>query len=946
MHRVRQKLVFGCILLSVLLGQPGYALKTGHLFVRVTNPAGAGLPTATLTLIGPGAARVGSSALDGRCPFFGLDPGVYHLTAELDGFSSAVYPQIKIYVGRSIQIEITLDAAVAEILTIYAPSPVSDMRIVQSSSNADRTELEEIPRQLDHSSVIAQTPGVLVETSGGDGRLPAFVAPGSNALDNVVTLDGGAPLASLTIAGPAPDFSDPGALEEVQTATGGSDVTTSTAGVQLNLITRRGTDEWLGSGRYLKTPGARGELSGSGPGDPTPNGVDQTEEYGLEGGGRLLRDRLWAWGALGRRRLDLLAAGGQPDTTAIDSRSYKLNAQLGAQDSAVLSVTQGDNHKTGLGANPFRSREAAWDQRAGQQLWSFEESHLFSSWAYLSGSLSGADDDLALTPLGSPSVPARQDGSGVWRGSSYSLVSNRRAHQLRLESNRFFDLARSDHEFQLGGSFIRETSGAVVAWPGSGAVSVQGENFGFAAGPDVAVVTREGRTDVEIRSAALWLRDTLEIGNLTASLGLRLDFQEGSNEAGQVAASPLRPDLLPALRFDGDAADDPSWLDLSPRFGVIWNPRGDIVLRASYARFAERLSVDRMLRTNPLSPGSAFHAFTDLDNDQTLDAGELGPLFFCDACGGDSSRAANRNARSLEASLTDEVTAEIEHAFRPEFTATLRFVYRRLSRIPEERVLIDDGGQIRVATRGDYQPDGFVTGTRPDGTPYRAPFFALRPGLRPTGGTLLVNGDREQEYRGVSLSLFKRLTGRWMLRGQATWSDWTWHVPETFQLFDDPTDVEAPGDNPGAAAAEPLPGPLGGSGSWLGGRWTFDVSGLYKVAPGRLWGFDLAGRIAGREGSPSPRFHRVVGSDGIVRDVAATGFDELREEDLVTVDLRLAKELRFDAWDVTLSFETFNLFDRTIVLARERNLALPTAGTPTETTLPRTLRWGLTFHLR
>lgn len=76
----------------------------------------------------------------------------------------------------------------------------------------------------------------------------------------------------------------------------------------------------------------------------------------------------------------------------------------------------------------------------------------------------------------------------------------------------------------------------------------------------------------------------------------------------------------------------------------------------------------------------------------------------------------------------------------------------------------------------------------------------VRPAPRVTtrGGQFLFNGDREQEYMGVSATFNKRLANRWMLRGNFTWSDWEWSkIPDS--SIADPTlilGVGQPGGRP------------------------------------------------------------------------------------------------------------------------------------------------------
>src|SRR5436309_4157825 len=56
--------------------------------------------------------------------------------------------------------------------------------------------------------------------------------------------------------GSSPTYYDFDAFEEMQVTTGGTDATIATGGVVLNMVTKRGTNEWRGSGRYYDTKDA------------------------------------------------------------------------------------------------------------------------------------------------------------------------------------------------------------------------------------------------------------------------------------------------------------------------------------------------------------------------------------------------------------------------------------------------------------------------------------------------------------------------------------------------------------------------------------------------------------------------------------------------------------------------------------------------------------------
>jgi hypothetical protein len=213
-----------------------------------------------------------------------------------------------------------------------------------------------------------------------------------------------------------------------------------------------------------------------------------------------------------------------------------------------------------------------------------------------------------------------------------------------------------------------------------------------------------------------------------------------------------------------------------------------------------------------------------------------------------------------------------------------------------------------------------------------------------TGGDLLLNGDREVDYLGASVTMTKRFSNQWMLRGFINYGEPEWDIPESFFEFDDPTDFDAAFsdryDNDGDLFAE-----FGGRFSrlLLHSTWSFNLSGAYEFAPERPWGFTLAGNIYGREGYPMQLYFpaRVPG-EGFKFVQAMKSADDFRYDDVYTVDLRLEKELQ--AWSnssFTLTADVFNILNEGVVLQRETRLDSPLASHVLETLSPRIWRLGM-----
>src|SRR5207247_3854966 len=111
-----------------------------------------------------------------------------------------------------------------------------------------------------------------------------------------------------------------------------------TAGVTLNMVTKRGTNDVHGSARVFITdpawqahPALPPEMkaqSALGGGNFVGSQITGIQDYGLEVGGPVLKDRLWLWGSYGRQQIDLLTVTNFPDKTNLEDINGKLSWQV------------------------------------------------------------------------------------------------------------------------------------------------------------------------------------------------------------------------------------------------------------------------------------------------------------------------------------------------------------------------------------------------------------------------------------------------------------------------------------------------------------------------------------------------------------------------------------------------------------------------------------------
>lgn len=102
---------------------------TASILGRVVDDQGTALPGVTLV-----ATRAGLQPLvavtdaQGQFRLYGLVAGSYDVTAQLEGFSSQEYPNVQVVTGSNVAIEITLNSAVEDVITVTAESPILDER--------------------------------------------------------------------------------------------------------------------------------------------------------------------------------------------------------------------------------------------------------------------------------------------------------------------------------------------------------------------------------------------------------------------------------------------------------------------------------------------------------------------------------------------------------------------------------------------------------------------------------------------------------------------------------------------------------------------------------------------------------------------------------------------------------------------------------------------------
>lgn len=938
---------FGSLALALVLAAPTWAqLQTGSVFGRTLDDKGQPLPGVTVTLSGVGAPMVQTSDAQGGFRFLGLSPGDYSVRAELEGFSPVEYPRVNVRVGLNTQIELRLQSAVTDVISVTAESPLLDQRRISAGATVTQLELEKIPTARDPWAVLQSVPGVLVDriNVGGSetGEQSNFVSAGAGrtsanwAIDGVMITDPAA-------IGASPSYYDFDSFEEMQFSTAGTDISAMTGGVQINLVTKRGTNEFRGSARYLVTddnwqsdPNVKsGDLGKAGPWNRNnaqpafsrSNKIAKVEDYGGEVGGPILKDRVWIWASYAKNDVEKYALGLNntliPDNTFLKTWVGKVNAQITQSTSFQGFYHEGDKIKFGRNAGPTRPKETTWNQTGPSPIWKAELTQLFGSNLFLTALYSEVEGGFQLVPQSGLNAPDMvTDAGGVSRNSFYKYETLRPQELAKLDGSYFFNTGSINHELKFGVSYRYNEVFSRTSFPGRGLWGRKElGNFCTAADPCALglIVTDWIRNDSFTQKTA-YAQDVLAADRWTLNVGLRYDLQEPTNLSFTQPASKYDPALIPAVTRP-ERKPGFEWETIVPRVGLTYalGEEQKTLLRASYSQFVNHMSTGVFSSIGPSMYRTGYFFWRDRNNDNQIQDSEIERWFVTAPV--DVNRIANSVDKNLKPELTQEVLLGVEHALLPEFVVSAQLIYRNESDIRVSYTKVVEGGVTRPHQKGDYTLTDNLTGTLPNGRTFSVPVYRLRSGVTrdPLRGFHIDNSDIEIETRGVSLGFTKRLSNRWMARGHFTWGRSEYDIPDSELIDPTPTVSNRDGGVVMIASA--------GSGNrgevWMTSDWSYNLSAMYQIAPDRIWGFNIAADLNGREGFPVPYRANVaatsaLGITGITRQVLVSPeADSFRNDDIHILNLRAEKEFNFDRVGVTVSVDCFNVTNNNSVLQRE-----------------------------
>ncbi len=226
----------------------------GNVAGLVTDPSGAVVSGAKVTLNGPTGSKVGTTDGQGGFLFLLLTPGSYSVRVEKQGFKSAELKSINVDTNRTSNLKIALETGtVSETIEVSANAITVDTTSSAVTTNLSDEFYDKVPVGRNVTGLFYAAPGVASgggtgvsnpSISGGSGLENQYMADGVNITD---TAFGGLGTFSRTYGSVGTGI-NLSFVKEVEVKTGGFEPQYGkTTGGIVQIVTKSGTNQYHGA---------------------------------------------------------------------------------------------------------------------------------------------------------------------------------------------------------------------------------------------------------------------------------------------------------------------------------------------------------------------------------------------------------------------------------------------------------------------------------------------------------------------------------------------------------------------------------------------------------------------------------------------------------------------------------------------------------------------------
>jgi outer membrane receptor protein involved in Fe transport len=725
--------------------------STGGLrgFVRDNS----GLVMAGVTVEASSPARIGGAAVavtdaQGLYTFANLPIGTYTMVFTLQGFTSVRREDIRVEVGRTIQVDVSLEVGnLQESVTVTGSSPVVDAANAGFSTNFNQELLQNVPTaRLSYFDVVTFAPSVRITQVPNDSR---FIIFGSSSDQNQFQYDG-VDISAVSNGG-VWDFPSPDIMQEVQVkAIGASAEFHSFQGGVVNIVTKSGSNQVRGMGSGYFIPGDW--VGNNTPNEQFPYTIHYNQQGTGELGGPIKRDRIWFYGLLTATRQMTTGVGVDPNSEKAGGRNFKpfIKGTWRPSENGNLSVGFNNNNfccaATASRTAPLITQTV---EHGHNPVIYSQYTHSFGSATLLEVRGGGIYIRDNFTPYSDDfETPGRTDQS-----TGISSVNGQTASK-QFHNRTTLDASLANTRSWLGGTHDLKT-GIQTTY---GTQRTVGIRIGGVSYTDLstanyrATFSEPSATGGRIRTFGLYGQDTWTVNDaLTLNLGLRFD-----NVRGDVPemTSEATLDGIKGASFSPPVVSYPGIPDLisfntfAPRAGLTYRlgKSGRTVLKSGYGRFYGKLT---SLMFSGVSPGGAVTYVREINPatgqyDIPVSVTDPKLNFAVDS--------------GLNNQYTDQFSVGVEQQVADRTGVAVSFVYK------------NEGEFVRLRdNRGTYVPRDIVDTF--EGNSQVITVQNLTSGVGSQLFTVSNRGDLDQSFKSVVIEVNRRFSNNIQAQSSYTWQD-------------------------------------------------------------------------------------------------------------------------------------------------------------------------------
>jgi hypothetical protein len=704
----------------VLTAAPAFAqpAQTGTVSGSIQDATGGALPGVTVTITSQdrGFSRSTVSDENGRYVFPAVPIGPYRVTATLQGFETAQASDNLVETDRTTNVPFQMKiGALTDTVQVLGDVPIVDPTTVTSNTRLRREEFEKLPVGRSYQALIGATPGVV--GTGNVNALGALTSQNVFIVDSVDTTD-----PTTGTFGTNLNFE---AIQEVAVATSGLGAEYGRAqGAVVNVITKSGTNRYEGSAKHVFSNDdwnaqnkTTSEVSGASLARVKFDNVNPT--WTFTGGGPILRDRAWVFGAYEWAKNTTPQQQTQGQTPedyqqATKNKFANVRGTVQLASGQTLWVKYYRAPTDGFVTNywgavtPAGEREALTAQNQGAENWAAQYSGVIRSNWSIEAAFADYANRIDVTTFEASgrlnNAPIFNETDNKWyNGATFDGFVDRPRQQFNFASNWFLSPGGRSHDVKVGVDFQRMESGSLFQYPNAQVFNVTNYNQAtgsFTPSERQDFLTGDSTSDGKILS--VYARDKLRLTNrLAVEVGLRYEKQTGSSDLGVTTVD--------ATAF-------------SPRLGASYDLSGDgkTLVTGYYGR---------LFATILQGFSDSFAGVPQQENYDLFSWNGNAYAFTQSVRVGGSDFTPNTD---LKPSHLDEFMLGFQRQFGRSMAAGVRYVHRNWGN------LIDD-----ILT---FRPDNSID-------------------------RVVVNYDAaEREYRGVQFTLEKRFSNNWNAQGSYTYS--------------------------------------------------------------------------------------------------------------------------------------------------------------------------------